>query len=189
MISPVAQQAEPTIRALHLGTREASFGLSISENCTGLENSKPRDAQSQGFACLGEANQNTRMQIQDTRRARLRQWFSERSIPAKEKSYISQLLKDGNPFGERAARRLEQTYGMGHMFLDTLEGQDPIRHPAPETQQTSIPGSAPAVDSLLQAMRLLELFHSADERGRADMLRLAESLCGPNNYHVGSHKG
>lgn len=189
MILPTGQQAEPMIRALHLGNLEASFGLTRSGNFTCLENSKPRDVQSQGFACLGETNQNTRMQIQEIRRAKLRQWFSARSVPTREKSYISQLLKDGNPFGERAARRLENTYGMGHMFLDTLESEDAGRQSVPDGQPPQAPPQASNVDPLLQAMRLLELFRSADERGRADMLRLAESLCGADRYHIGSNKG
>lgn len=52
------------------------------------------------------------------RRARLRQWFSAHSIPANEKSYISQLLSGTASFGEKAARRLENQYGMGEQYLD-----------------------------------------------------------------------
>ena len=58
------------------------------------------------------------MTIQDTRRARLRQWLEGKSAPAKEKSYFSQLLGGNASFGERAARRLERDYGMGDGFLD-----------------------------------------------------------------------
>jgi hypothetical protein len=183
----VEQQAEPTSHALHLGNREASFGLSKRNNLTCLENSKPEGAQSQGFACLGNSNQNTRMQIENIRRAKLRLWFTGRSIPPKEKSYISQLLKEGNAFGERTARRLEKDYGMGEGYLDMPENDEQDHRPAPESQQ-HVPQLVGAPDYLLQAIRLLELFHSADDRGRADMLRLAETLCGPNNYHIGSNK-
>jgi hypothetical protein len=182
------QQAEPMSHALHLGNREASFGLSSRNNLTGLENSKPKGLQSQVFACLGNSNQNTRMQIETIRRAKLRKWFSERSFPAKEKSYISQLLKEGNAFGERTARRLEKDYGMGEMYLDTPEDDEQAHRPAPESEQ-KVPLQVVNSDALLQAIRLLELFHSADERGRTDMLRLAETLCGPNHYQIGSNKG
>jgi hypothetical protein len=118
------------------------------------------------------------MHIVDIRRAKLRQWFAARSIPAKEKSYISQLLKEGNSFGERAARRLEQTYGMGEMYLDTLE--EPNDQSVTPHNMVSLMNPAPGPDVLLQAIRLLELFHGTDERGRSDMLRLAESLCRPS---------
>jgi hypothetical protein len=184
----VEQQAEPMSHALHLGIREASFGLSSRNNLTGLENSKPQDEESQEFACLGNSNQNTRMQIETIRRAKLRKWFSERSFPTKEKSYISQLLKEGNAFGERTARRLEKDYGMGDMYLDTLDDDEQAHPPAPGSQQQQPQLQVVNTDALLQAIRLLELFHSADERGRADMLRLAETLCGPH-YHIGSNKG
>lgn len=124
------------------------------------------------------------MQIQDIRRAKLRQWFTARSIPPKEKSYISQLLKEGNPFGERAARRLEQTYGMGEMFLDTVDASDD--QPAAPHNMVHLPHSVPGPDALLQAIRLLELFHGTDERGRADLLRLAETLCRPDHQVRGN---
>lgn len=54
----------------------------------------------------------------EIRRKRLAEWFENRSIPAKEKSYISQLLRGKAPFGEKAARRLEQSYGMDPFYLE-----------------------------------------------------------------------
>lgn len=69
-----------------------------------------------------------RMEISDTRRARLRQWFMDRPVPEKEKSYLSQLMGGKASFGERAARRLEGTYGMGTRFLDI-----PLSEAAPES--------------------------------------------------------
>lgn len=60
--------------------------------------------------------------IADVRRERLREWFSTRSIPEKEKSYLSQLMGGKASFGERAARRLEKTYHMGEKYLDTAVG-------------------------------------------------------------------
>ncbi|WP_070106915.1 S24 family peptidase [Burkholderia plantarii] len=58
------------------------------------------------------------MEIANTRRARLRQWFEKRTLPAEEKSYLSQLMGGKASFGERAARRLERDYGMNPGFLD-----------------------------------------------------------------------
>jgi len=127
------------------------------------------------------------MQIETIRRAKLRQWFSERSIPSKEKSYISQLLKESNPFGERTARRLEKDYGMGEMYLDTPEDSEQSNRPAPDAQPLQTQQASNS-DSLLEAIRLLELFHSTDERGRADMLRMAEYVCASNQSHVGGNK-
>ncbi|MBH3155877.1 helix-turn-helix transcriptional regulator [Serratia ureilytica] len=58
------------------------------------------------------------MDMKENRRERLKAWFSERTIPAKEKSYLSQLMTGKASFGEKAARRLEQSYGMPSGFLD-----------------------------------------------------------------------
>lgn len=73
---------------------------------------------SQAFACLETTNHTVRMDIVEIRRQNLRAYFSHRSIPQREKSYISQLLSGKAAFGEKAARRLETTYGMPPMFLD-----------------------------------------------------------------------
>lgn len=59
------------------------------------------------------------MDIADTRRARLRLWFTSRTLPATEKSYLSQLMTGRASFGERAARRLERDYGMDPGYLDS----------------------------------------------------------------------
>lgn len=61
------------------------------------------------------------MEISEIRRARLREWYENRAIPEKEKSYISQLMSGKASFGERAARRLERDYGMGDKYLDQME--------------------------------------------------------------------
>lgn len=61
----------------------------------------------------------------ENRRARLREWFSTRSVPPKEKSYLSQLMSGKAPFGEKAARRLETDYLMGDKYLDQPAGLSP----------------------------------------------------------------
>lgn len=53
------------------------------------------------------------------RRLRLKEWFSSREIREDDKSYISQLINGKSSFGENAARRLEQDYGMPEGYLDT----------------------------------------------------------------------
>jgi hypothetical protein len=65
------------------------------------------------------------MDIQENRRARLRTWFSNKSLPTKEKSYLSQLLSGKASFGEKAARRLETTYGMPERYLDEPAAERP----------------------------------------------------------------
>lgn len=60
------------------------------------------------------------MDMKEIRRQRLKEWFSSRSIPEREKSYLSQLMSGKTSFGERAARRLEGDYGMSPGYLDTL---------------------------------------------------------------------
>jgi len=66
------------------------------------------------------------------RRERLRQWFSARSIPEKEKSYLSQLMNGSGSFGETAAERLENTYSMGRGYLDSPANEN--FSPAPDVR-------------------------------------------------------
>ena len=62
------------------------------------------------------------METADIRRLQLRAWFADRSIPEREKSYISQLMSGKASFGEKAARRLENEYGMPDRYLDQSAG-------------------------------------------------------------------
>jgi phage repressor protein C with HTH and peptisase S24 domain len=66
------------------------------------------------------------MDIQENRRARLREWLKDRTAPAKEKSYFSQLVGGIASFGERAARRIERDYGMGDGYLDKTSSESTI---------------------------------------------------------------
>ncbi len=70
------------------------------------------------FAYLDFTNQNAYMEMKEIRRQRLKEWFSDRSVPEAEKSYLSQLMNAKASFGERAARRLEVTYHMPQGYLD-----------------------------------------------------------------------
>lgn len=58
-----------------------------------------------------------RMDIKETRRKRLQEWFENRTLPAKDKSYISQIITGKSSLGEKGAARLEREYGMpiGHL--------------------------------------------------------------------------
>lgn len=76
------------------------------------------------------------MDIQETRRRKLRTWLQNRTAPTKEKSYFSQLLAGTSPFGERAARRIEREYGMGAGYLD-LPASD-VSSEKPAEAQTSL---------------------------------------------------
>nr|WP_314590041.1 S24 family peptidase [uncultured Serratia sp.] len=60
------------------------------------------------------------MNTTENRRERLKAWFADKTLPANEKSYLSQLMTGKASFGERAARRLETTYGMPAGFLDDV---------------------------------------------------------------------
>lgn len=59
------------------------------------------------------------MNIKETRKAQLRRWVAINGTPVAEKSYFSQVVTEDTSFGEKAARRLEEQYHMGAMFLDT----------------------------------------------------------------------
>ncbi|MDM5181748.1 hypothetical protein PO883_31705 [Massilia sp. DJPM01] len=61
-----------------------------------------------------------------TRRDRLRQALTGRSIKPADKSYVSQLLSGTASFGEKAARRLEVDYLLPPMSLDQPLDQQPI---------------------------------------------------------------
>lgn len=76
----------------------------------------------QAFASLAKPKQTYGMEIVDTRRERLKEWFGDGPLPEKEKSYLSQLINGKASFGEKAARRLEKTYEMPTMYLDTPIG-------------------------------------------------------------------
>lgn len=75
------------------------------------------------------------MDMKEIRRQRLKEWFSDRSIPEREKSYLSQLMGGKTSFGERAARRLESDYGMSPGYLDTPKDGEPTPAQQPLTEQ------------------------------------------------------
>ncbi|MFW7225364.1 MULTISPECIES: hypothetical protein [unclassified Serratia (in: enterobacteria)] len=57
------------------------------------------------------------MDIRETRRLRLKEWFADKPLPKHEISYISQLINGKSSFGERAAARIEKDYGMPSGYL------------------------------------------------------------------------
>lgn len=81
----------------------------------------------QVFASCVATKHTERVNITEIRRARLKAWFAKRTLPPKEKSYLSQLIGGKSSFGEKAARRLEQTYEMPTKYLDTpMDAAPPI---------------------------------------------------------------
>jgi hypothetical protein len=83
----------------------------------------------QAFASSVDTKQTAGMEDVEIRRARLKAWFKDIPFPEKEKSYLSQLINGKASFGEKAARRLEKTYGMPHRYLDT-----PLDQEVPKTE-------------------------------------------------------
>ncbi len=65
------------------------------------------------------------MDMKKIRQTKLAGWFKDKTLPSKEKSYISQLMSGKSSFGEKAARRLERDYGMPPGFLDFNEELQP----------------------------------------------------------------
>lgn len=58
------------------------------------------------------------------RRDNLKKWFSDKVVPEKDRSYISQLISGKTPsFGEKAARRLEMENNMPAFYLDTPQSK------------------------------------------------------------------
>ncbi|WP_445496655.1 hypothetical protein [Photorhabdus sp. SF281] len=66
------------------------------------------------------------MDIKSIRQKRLKEWFSTKALPEKEKSYLSQLINGKASFGERAARRLERDYHMPIGYLDSDTSTDEV---------------------------------------------------------------
>ena len=52
------------------------------------------------------------------RRAKLKEWFAGRALPVDRRGYLSSLINGKGAFGEKAARGLEQFYGMPKGHLD-----------------------------------------------------------------------
>lgn len=64
------------------------------------------------------------MNMKNIRQKRLKEWFLDKTLPEKEKSYLSQLINGKASFGERAARRLERDYNMPTGYLDEDLAED-----------------------------------------------------------------
>ncbi|MDR5020526.1 S24 family peptidase [Yersinia rochesterensis] len=82
------------------------------------------------------------MDIKDIRRLRLKEWFADKPLPEKEKSYLSQLITGkSTSFGEKAARRLESTYGMpsGHLDLAVAQEKSNVTFVAPYVKGNKYP--------------------------------------------------
>ncbi|WP_294833306.1 S24 family peptidase [uncultured Gilliamella sp.] len=63
-------------------------------------------------------------EIQALRAMNLKRWFAGKTIPNKEKSYISQLINEKSSFGEKSARRLEKDYDMPPFYLDKTNNDE-----------------------------------------------------------------
>lgn len=58
------------------------------------------------------------------RRDNLKKWFSDKVVPEKDRSYVSQLISGKTPsFGEKAARRLEMENNMPAFYLDAPQSK------------------------------------------------------------------
>lgn len=128
----------------------------------GLLNTKREGTKSQVFACLANNNQNLGMEISDIRRARLKKFFEGKSL-GEEKSYLSQLINSHGSFGEKAARRLEKTYGMGDKYLDQpLDG-------VKESKPVAVAEQADSIDAD-ELLELITLYRQATKNGRSQIL-------------------
>lgn len=57
------------------------------------------------------------METKELRRIRLREWFEGKTLPAQDKSYISQIVNGKSGLGEKGAKRLERDYNMPPGYL------------------------------------------------------------------------
>jgi len=113
----------------------------------------------------------------ENRRERLKEWFAGKSLPAKEKSYLSQLMTGKASFGEKAARRIEGTYGMPPGYLDDMAG--------PKKRVSTIPpenewGTVDAWDSNTPL---------PDDEVEVPFLKDIELACGDGSYGDEDYNG
>ena len=88
--------------------------------------------------------------LQEIRRRNLKEWFSERPIPKKEKSYISQLINGKTSFGERAGRRLEQSYSMPKFYLDQINHPIDVGNVDFNSNIITVHGNANQISDIVQ---------------------------------------
>jgi phage repressor protein C with HTH and peptisase S24 domain len=67
---------------------------------------------------LAAMKKDDKLSPADIRRQNLKRWLETNPVPAKERSYFSQLVNSPISFGEKAARRIENDYGMEAGYLD-----------------------------------------------------------------------
>lgn len=100
------------------------------------------------------------MDIREIRRQRLKEWFADKPLPKKEMSYISQLINGKSSFGEKAASRIENEYGMpGGYLSQPYGGQE-------DTSSLSVSGK--------QEEKLLRLFRELPDSEKEHMVKLFE---------------
>lgn len=117
--------------------------------------------------------QTAKVAVTAIRRARLKQWFANRTLPEKEKSYLSQLIGGKTSFGEKAARRLEKDYGMPDGHLDRPLNQPGVESELPGIHaQQKVATSVPFYAELAESWAYL-LPHEQSEL-LADIKRRAE---------------
>jgi transcriptional regulator with XRE-family HTH domain len=66
-------------------------------------------------------DEKPQMELMAIRREKLKEWFANQTLPRKEKSTLSQLMRGNEVFGSRIARRLERDYGMPRGHLDGID--------------------------------------------------------------------
>ena len=124
--------------------------------------------------------EQSQMELMAIRREKLKEWFANQTLPRKEKSTLSQLMRGNEVFGSRIARRLERDYGMprGHLDgIDTTEMQsfgDRIRTLRKERDLTQL--------QLAEYIGVTQTAVAAWESGKREvpkgnnLLKLAEAL-------------
>lgn len=98
--------------------------------------------------------------LKPIRQQRLKEWFIDKPIPREESSYISQLMNGRSAFGPKAARRLEQSYGMPGGYLD---------EPYPEENKPST-----IRDLDFRQLKLLELADDLPDSEVDEIIKLME---------------
>lgn len=65
----------------------------------------------------------TNSELKAIRIDNLKRFFENKTLPVKDKSLLSQLMSGKASFGEKVSRRLEEEYGMGSLYLDSVPSE------------------------------------------------------------------
>lgn len=117
------------------------------------------------------------MDIKELRRLRLQEWFTGRTLPVKDKSYISQIITGKSALGEKAAARLEHEYNLplGYLTMPSVVVEKP---PLPNSEELSLSSKKYPVLTISEDLIGSELTHLCSQDSIQQWLESDEPTLG-----------